>query len=387
MDSPTARILVVDDEPRSLELLQRALRSVGQVETAQSGDEAWERVQRVSIDLVITDQRMPGLTGADLLAKIAQRDPLTARVLLTGYADLQATIDAINLGRLHAYVTKPWQPDELALTARSLIERIRLERQNVRLVSELTDRNAELEIAMAELRRAQTELVGRERLSAVGRMVAMVVHDFRSPLAVVVSTLAEMGRYGAGLPEETQDALRQAQDETRRMSEMCAELLDLSRVGDNSVEFVPQDLDDILYSAVAALSDEAGRAGVVVETDLGCDRPLLLDANSIRRAILNLARNSMEAMLDGGRLCITSAMDQSSAIVRVVDSGAGIPAEIEDELFEAFVTHGKPSGSGLGLAVVKTAVDSHGGEVSVSKAEGGGTAFEIRLPFERAPQR
>lgn len=153
------RILVVDDESRSVELLVRALRRLGDVQTASSGDDAAAKVrEQEPFHLVITDQRMPGMKGSELLEHVAQRDERTGRILLTGYADMQATIDAINRGRLHAYVNKPWKPDQLAVLAQSLIERTLLSLQNEQLVKDLSARNEELEIAMAELLRANHQL-------------------------------------------------------------------------------------------------------------------------------------------------------------------------------------------------------------------------------------
>lgn len=383
MDSQRPAILVVDDEPRSVELLQRTLRSIGEVDTALSGEEAWKKVRQTVYDLVVSDQRMPGLKGAELLARVADHDPHTGRVLLTGYADMQATISAINAGRVHAYVAKPWLPDQLALTSQSLIDHSRLARDNDRLVSELSARNEELEVAVSELRRAQHEILNRERLSAVGRMVAMIVHDFRSPLAVVAAVLAELDREGSELAGERREAVGQAQNEAQRMRAMCEELLELSRVGDSKAEFRSENLDDIIHSAVAAVTEEAGRCGVTIETELDCDLRMSLDASAIRRVVLNLARNAIEAMTAGGSLHISSSNDATSAVLRFVDTGPGIPTEIEDTLFDAFVTHGKHGGSGLGLAIVKEATTEHGGDIHVEKAEGSGAAFEIRLPLDR----
>lgn len=372
------RILVVDDERRSIDLLQRALRPLGEIDSALSGEDAWELAQRNDYDLVITDQRMPGLQGAELLARIAERNAHTARVVLTGYADMQATINAINVGRVHAYITKPWLPDQLAQTARTLIERGRLARQNERLVAELATRNEELEVAMAELRRSQHELLNRERLSAVGRMVAMIVHDFRSPLAVVVSALAGLAR--RDLPADAREALEESREEAARMGEMCEKLLELSRIGESRIDPRPADLDEVLHSAVAAVSEEASRCGVTVEADLRCGATLPFDVNAVRRAVLNLARNAIEAMVGGGRLRISSWCEGDFAVALVADDGPGISDEIRDTLFDPFVTRGKASGSGLGLAIVQATIDGHGGEVRIVKGIGpSGAGFEIRL--------
>lgn len=379
-----ANILVVDDEPRGVELLARTLRKLGHVETATSGAEAWEIAQRVRIDLVVSDQRMPGMTGVELLNQIAERDEHVGRVILTGYADLDATVDAINLGRVHAYLRKPCPPEHLRVTVRSVLDHVRLAREHEVLIRDLRDKNTALESALRELRTAQEKIVHGERLSAIGRMAAMIVHDFRGPLSVIRSAGGDVSREAKELPEaELRELGDTVREEADRLNEMCAELLEVTRAGAGLAERVETDLDEVVEDAMAAVAEEAALAGVRVETDLASGAKLPLDERRMRRALLNLAYNAVEAMGDGGVLRIATARENGEARVVVADTGPGIPEEIRDRIFEPFVTSGKSRGSGLGLAVVKKVLEDHGGRIDVDKAEGGGTAFRLRLPLAR----
>ena len=119
------RILVVDDEMRGVELLVRTLRGIGDVETSCSADEGWELFQRTGFNLVVSDQRMPGMSGIELLSRVAEAAPATGRILLTGYTDLEATLNAINRGQVHAYLTKPCAPPEVQEAVRGVLERVR----------------------------------------------------------------------------------------------------------------------------------------------------------------------------------------------------------------------------------------------------------------------
>jgi signal transduction histidine kinase len=379
------RILVVDDEPRSLELLVRTLRRVGRIDTATTGDAAWASAQAEPLDLVISDQRMPGMKGVELLARIAERDPHAGRVLLTGYADINATIEAINAGRVHAYVNKPWSPDQMLLTAQSLLERVRLARENERLVKELLGKNASLEIALAELRAAQCRIVDGERLAAIGRLAAMIVHDLRGPLTVVRHAAHELSRDGGLPPEEQREVAAGALEEAERMTQMCNELLEGVRAGEDRGAREPEPLDAWVESVMTSVAEEVARQGIVLETRLGAPVEIPLDADRMRRALLNLVSNAVEAMPDGGRLLVETASDGERACIRVADSGCGVPDEIRDRLFEPFVTTGKRHGTGLGLAIVKKVVGDHGGDVEVSKGIAGGAVFELRLPLRAAP--
>ncbi len=121
--TPVPRILVVDDEPRGVELLERILRGRAEVDGAGNVDEAWGRYHAGRYDLVISDQRMPGGTGVELLERIAELDADTGRILLTAYADLDSALEAINQGRVHAYLTKPCHPDELCAAVDAVLAR------------------------------------------------------------------------------------------------------------------------------------------------------------------------------------------------------------------------------------------------------------------------
>jgi len=134
---PKRQILVVDDEPRSLELMQRILRPIADVRTAISAEEAWEIVQQVELDLLITDQRMPGTQGVDLLSRAADRDETLGRILLTGYTDLASITDAINLGRVHGYLRKPCDPDEVVDRVEMVLARVDHARARERLAQQV----------------------------------------------------------------------------------------------------------------------------------------------------------------------------------------------------------------------------------------------------------
>lgn len=141
-------ILVVDDEPEILFSLRGLLRREFEVQTAESAQEAMEILQQQPIHVVMTDQRMPAMTGVELLSRVQGEWPDAIRMVFTGYADVKAVIDAINEGHIYRYITKPWDPDELRALLRQACEeydRI-IERRQL-----LTDLHAHQEQCMAFL--------------------------------------------------------------------------------------------------------------------------------------------------------------------------------------------------------------------------------------------
>jgi len=149
----TATLLFVDDEENILSSLKRLFRPCGyKIFTAESGKQGLEILQREKVDLVVSDMRMPEMNGAQFLEKVREQWPDTIRILLTGYAEIGATIDAINKGQIYRYVSKPWEDNDITLTIKHALQQKMLERDKLRLEElthqqneELKDLNANLE--------------------------------------------------------------------------------------------------------------------------------------------------------------------------------------------------------------------------------------------------
>ena len=146
------RLLIVDDEEAILETMRFTFEDDYDVLTASSAREALEQLgSRGPVAVVVTDQRMPEMTGVEFLAQVFERYPNTVRIILTGFADMDAIIRAINDGHVYAYITKPWEPDHLKQVVRRAVEHYELTVENERLLSELRDANAFLEAVMDQL--------------------------------------------------------------------------------------------------------------------------------------------------------------------------------------------------------------------------------------------
>lgn len=161
MTEESLRILIVDDEVQSGEMMKRSLRRFGTVDLVDDAETAWEKAQGQKYDVVISDQRMPGTTGVELLSRVARRSPSSGRILVTAYTDLTAAIDAINHGHVHAYLPKPCLPDKLRDTVAEILRRTDRERETERLVEELRERNRRLADAVKAARLASDRLRSR----------------------------------------------------------------------------------------------------------------------------------------------------------------------------------------------------------------------------------
>jgi response regulator RpfG family c-di-GMP phosphodiesterase len=167
---PPCTLLFVDDEPNILSSLRRLFRPLGyRVFTAEGGEQGLGILAEERIDLVISDMRMPEMNGAQFLEQVRMRSPDTVRILLTGYADVSAIVEAINKGQIYRYVAKPWEDNDIVIGVRHALERQQLEREKERLEAltrqqneELKELNATLEdkvqVRTEELRQAMDKL-------------------------------------------------------------------------------------------------------------------------------------------------------------------------------------------------------------------------------------
>src|SRR3984893_8620138 len=143
-------LLVVDDEPYILTTLAALLGPDFHVVTADSGENAQQIFAQRSVDLILTDQKMPGMSGVQLLEWVREVSPWTIRLLMTGFAELEDAVEAINRGKVYRYLFKPWRVDELIQVLREAAERFQLERQNEQLLAELREAKIELEQRVME---------------------------------------------------------------------------------------------------------------------------------------------------------------------------------------------------------------------------------------------
>src|SRR6266480_4800539 len=143
-------ILVVDDEPDVVKSVQDLLRLDYKVLGTTRAADALVILNREIVDVVMTDQRMPEMSGVEFLSKAREQHPDSIRLLFTGYADIRAVIDAINQGNVYRYITKPWDPDELQTVIREACERYDLLVERKKMLAELQEKNLELKHVNAE---------------------------------------------------------------------------------------------------------------------------------------------------------------------------------------------------------------------------------------------
>lgn len=218
-----------------------------------------------------------------------------------------------------------------------------------------------------------------ERLSAVGRMISNIVHDFRNPMTA-------MKGYGGMLaelelpPERCREYAQLIVDEADRLSGMADEIMEFTRGEHTPPRLAPTTVAELAARLERQIAGELRARGLSLRTELEYAGALLADADRLRRALLNVAMNALEAMPRGGTLTLASRLRDGRVEISLRDTGPGIPAELQPRVFEPFFTHGKPRGVGLGMAITRKIVEEHAGDILLESQPGQGSCFTLRLP-------
>ena len=227
-----------------------------------------------------------------------------------------------------------------------------------------------------------------EKLAAVGRLAAGVVHEINNPLATIAAcaealeTRADEGVYGAGPDaDDLREYLQLIRGEAFRCKQITNGLLDFSRA--RAVQHAPVNLSEVVESAARLLLHQKRGAAIRVEVNIAAGLPLVSgDEGQLQQAVIILAENAIDAMPEGGELTLsTRAGEEGESCIEVRDTGQGITPKILERIFDPFFTTKEVGrGTGLGLAVCYGIVTEHGGRIAVESAVGRGSLFTIRLP-------
>jgi signal transduction histidine kinase len=374
-------ILVIDDEAEVVKSVKNLLRLDYNVLGASSADEALAILGREKVHVIMTDQRMPGTTGVQLLTHIRAEYPEAIRLLFTGYSDLRAMIDAINQGHVYRYITKPWDPDELLVIIRDACAQYDLRDERRSLMQQLKQRNTELRQSN-ELKMA---------------FIKVASHEFRTPLTILVG-LCKLALRDDSTDPAMREHLARIDDAAARLEKLVNQTLSMlvAEQFEGLFDPQPQQLNRMLNQAADDIRPFLQLRRQTIELQLEELGTLNVDAEKLRDALNHLLFNAVKFTPDLGKITLRARRDVEGVHIEVADTGRGIPPESMARLFEPFFTgfdvsrHSSgiyeygASGLGLGLSVVKAFVQMHGGKVSAESQVGQGTTFRLFLP-EKIP--
>lgn len=390
------KILYVDDEENNLIVFKSSFRRFYEIYTATSAPEGLKIIQENDISVIITDQRMPGITGIEFLKQLPE-DLLAIRMILTGFSDVSAIIEAINSGKVYRYITKPWDKDELKMTIDNALEALALRKNNQYLVQELkqineqleqkvVERTAELEKAFEEINVQKQEL---EELNATkDKFFSIVAHDLRSPISALAGFSEILAGNGKPLPpEKVIEYSKELNKSIKNVLSLIENLLTWAYSQMNKTNHNPTvvDVNDVIERILTQLSTVAGNKDIQLEKDLADGLKIYADEDHLKLVLRNLISNAIKFTEPGGKVSITTKdIGKSKAEITVADTGVGMSIEKLTTLFNVGdnqSTKGTAGekGTGLGLILCKEFVEKNSGSIQVASLKGMGTTFTVTL--------
>ena len=382
MNAPRPTLLVVDDEVEVLHSVRDLLRLDYRVLMCDCGADALKVLQSSEdIHVVMSDQRMPGMTGVEVLRHARRLRPEATRLLFTAYADIRAVIDSINQGSIFRYIAKPWEPEELQSVVRQAVEHRDLIVEKTRLMNELKTSNQ--------------KLLEANRLKSA--FIEVASHELNTPVTVMLG-MTQLWRMTLG--EKASPAERNWMDRIhsagKRLAAVVERMLKLVRNDelDQPLELRLTPLTPLIHEIIdhmtPFLNARRQRVDFLLDPDLGSAE---IDRSKIGDALTNLMINAIKFTHDEGVIRVAAhSLGHDDIRFEVTDQGVGIDSATQPYVFEPFFTgfdtmhHSSGDfeyckrGIGLGLCLVKRFVEMHGGTVEFQSVPGDGSSFTFTLP-------
>lgn len=384
-------IIYVDDEKPNRVVFEHSFGSRYRIQTAESAEEALDLLAREPAAVVITDQRMPDVTGNDLLTRVKALYPDVIRLVITAYSDFEPLLRAVNEGLVARYIIKPFDRAELDQLLAWALEAHRL---------------GHYESAL------RVRLLEVERLATLGTIAGMTLHDFKSPLMSLSYNVQRLEQLSESIP--TLRKLVKAHDtemreaDRERLEDLINELPELLEAM-QATAILLRDMTnnlrklsdpdpytetrarphDAIHYTVKACTSHIVKAGGTVEYEESKLPDVAMRPASLTQILINLVNNAAQAIQTrenpGGRIAIRATAGDDVVEIEIEDNGPGIPSDIREKIWHPFFTTRK-GGSGLGLAQCIRLVREAGGEVHLDSEEGRGTTVRVVLPTADSAQ-
>jgi signal transduction histidine kinase len=390
-----ARILIVDDEPSNVRLLERILELNGRPETRSTTDsrETLSILLEFEPDLVLLDLHMPHLDGfavMELFRTALPGDSYLPILVLTADITPETKRRAFLAGAKD-FVTKPLDHSEVVLRIKNLLENrflhLELSEQNTLLEQQVRIRTSQLEQTLSQLRNTQAQIIKQERLRALGMMAGGIAHDFNNALTMMLGygeLLLPYLQFNA--PEKERGYLAHMISAAEDARQIVARLREFYRPAGSEDVRHAVDLNQIIEQAVGLTQPkwkgacQASGIHIHVKTELAAIPPVAGSAPELREMLTNFIFNSVDAMPGGGTITISTSMKGEHVCVAIRDTGVGMTSEERSRCLEPFFTTKGEGGTGLGLAVVYGIVQRHEGSIEVTSEKGVGTTFFVSFP-------
>lgn len=359
-------ILIVDDERDNLDALERIFRKKYHVLKAINHREALEFLKTEHVSLIISDQRMPEMTGVELLEKSLAIQPDAIRILLTGYTDIESVIAAINSGQIYRYITKPWDPRELEMTVSRAIERFEMSQ-------ELKAKNIELKNAYDELKTLD---------QAKSHFMILINHELKTPLTNLINYLALLKE--SKLDDDQKKYLQRLETSTDRLKELIFDVLEFvsAETGQTKINAKKSKFKSSIEAATEPLKPMLEKKSQSLKLELE-EEQFVFDSQILKSILQRLIHNASKFGDEGTSITIRTASGPDGSVkVSIQNHGKAIDTKTIQKIMKPFeideniMNHSK--GIGMGLSISQALLKLHGSKLEF-EADGKAVCVNFRL--------
>lgn len=353
------RVLYLDDEENNLKSFKAAFRREYDVYTASTSEKAFDIVKSVKPQVIFSDQRMPVTTGVEFFNALRQIFPDPVRILITGYTDINDIIEAINKGHIYRYVTKPWSEQEIKVAIDNAFD--------------IYQTRKTLEVKLEELEKSNHEL---------NRFIYSASHDLRAPVASSLGLL-RVARHEV-TDETALDYFDKLEETVKDLDIFVSNIIDYYKNTRQLEVNEEVKFEELIEDVIEAVKSHLGSDDALIDSEIIQKNRFSTDSFRLRIILGQLISNAIKFKKDDqekARIKIRIQSDLHEARIEVEDFGVGILKEHMRKVFQIFFkSQNQASGSGIGLYIVKEALDRMAGTISVDSKPGDGTLFSIKIP-------
>jgi two-component system, sensor histidine kinase and response regulator len=359
MNEKKIKVLYVDDEENNLISFKASFRNLYQITTAVSVEKAKELLTKEIFHVILADQRMPLITGVQFFEQIRDEYPDSLRILITGYTDINAAIDAINKGGVFRFLYKPWD--------NNLVESVITQAYDIyRTKVDLREKNIELEKAYEEL----------------DKFVYSASHDLRAPLMSVLG-IANLALMETDI-ESQNEYLELIRQSVKKLDIFIINIIDYYKNARGQAEITDISFETLISEVQASIQFMPEYGQITIRSEINQNKSFLSDLIKMRIIFNNMITNAVkfrDSSKESSYLNITVDISDEGLKLVFADNGIGIREKDLEQIFKMFYrAEAMNAGSGIGLYIVHEAVKKLNGRIKVISEFGKGSIFEVIIP-------
>jgi len=382
-------VLYVDDEVSNLRIFKNTFRREYNIHTAETAKEGLDVLDKEDIDIILSDQRMPEMTGVEFLQEALHKYPKLNRILITGFTDFNALQDAINKAKIFKYIQKPWNESKLKSTIEDALRVYILEKENKELSEKLVKSNEELVKTNKELLIAKNRAEESDRIKSV--FFANISHEIRTPLNGIMgfSNILNQEEVTAEDRKKFTNIIIKSGEQ---LMHIIDDIIEIARIEVSTVKINNSGLNinDFLINIVKSFNIDTSKNNIKVELFnelIEDENNIITDEFKLKKILQNLIDNAKK-YTEKGYIKVYCKRDNDKIKICVKDTGIGINTEMHKIIFDRFRQEEeslarKYGGLGVGLSIVKKNVELLGGKINLESEKDKGSNFFFDIPFKK----